>query len=60
MDTFCVSICFLIAKKMGVTPTEIKAVEQLILGKYAGLHFSEAYKAFFKLGSDLKFWDNKK
>jgi hypothetical protein len=47
MDTFCVSICFLVAKKMGITPTEIKAVEQLILGKWAGLHFTDAYKRFF-------------
>ena len=47
IDTFVTAAIFLIAKKMGISPAEIKAVEQLILGKYAGLHFSDAYKRFF-------------
>lgn len=48
IDTFVTAAVFLIAKKMGITHTEIKAVEQVILGKWAGLHFWEAYKRFAK------------
>jgi hypothetical protein len=47
MDTFLAAAIMLIAKRMGITYEEIKAQEKLILGKWAGLEFSQCYLRYF-------------